>query len=236
MPKEAPENPTPASLRHTSLLYPHRMRTIRLAIVLCLLAVPAGAQTADQLWQSLLDGNRTFVAGNVAYHDLADLRRESAPRQNPPVTILSCSDSRVPPELVFNRSLDQLFVIRVAGNVASAFELASIEYAISSGYTKLIVILAHEECGAVRAALATDDPPTPSLTALVQRIRESFAGIDRWNLEPATVRHAVEANARGSAAYLLAHSRVIRDAVQSGRVGVVVAYYNLTSGAVERIH
>jgi carbonic anhydrase len=156
--------PAAASFRAASLLCPHRMRAIRLVIVLCLLAVPAGAQTADQLWQSLLDGNRTFVAGNVTFHDLADLRRESASHQNPPVTILSCSDSRVPPELVFNRSLDQLFVIRVAGNVASAFELASIEYAISRGYTRLIVVLGHEECGAVRASLATDDPPTPSLT------------------------------------------------------------------------
>ena len=88
----------------------------------------------------------------------------------------------------------------------------------------------------MRAALSPADPGTPGLTALVQRIRESFGGIDHWDLEPATVRRAVEANARGSAAFLLAHSRVIRDAVQSGKAGLVVAYYNLTSGVVERIH
>lgn len=80
-----------------------------------------------------------------------------------------------------------------------------------------------------------DEPPTPSLVTLVQRIRESFTGIEVWTLEPATVRRAVEANTRGSAAYLIAHSSVIRDAVQSGRVGLVVAYYNLGSGVVERI-
>ncbi len=208
---------------------------IRWIAVLLLLALPAAAQSGEALWNSLLEGNRAFAGGKVTFDHLADLRRESAAHQHPPVTVLSCSDSRVPPELVFDRSLDQLFVVRVAGNVASAFELASIEYAIQSGYTKLIVVLGHEECGAVRAALTPADPPTPSLVNLVQRIRESFAGIEPWSLEPPAVRRAVEANARGSAAYLLAHSAVIRDAVQSGRVDLVVAYYNLTSGVVERL-
>src|SRR6202040_476083 len=137
-----------------------------------------------KLWNSLMEGNRTFVAGRVTFEHLADLRHESAAHQEPPVTVLSCSDSRVPPELVFDRSLDQLFVVRVAGNVASAFELASIEFAISNGYTKLIVVLGHEECGAVRAALTATAPSTPTLVTLVQRIRESFTGIDP-NLEPA---------------------------------------------------
>src|ERR1700730_18602534 len=139
---------------------------IRNVVVLLLLAFPASAQTADKLWQGLMEGNRTFAGGKVTFDHLADLRRESAAHQEPPVTVLSCSDSRVPPELVFDRSIDQLFVVRVAGNVASAFELASIEFAIANGYTKLIVVLGHEECGAVRAALTPTDPATPSLVTL----------------------------------------------------------------------
>ncbi|HEY6843791.1 MAG TPA: hypothetical protein VI391_06450, partial [Thermoanaerobaculia bacterium] len=67
------------------------------------------------------------------------------------------------------------------------------------------------------------------------RIRQSFAGLDHWATDPATVRHAIDANAKASAAYLLANSKIIRDAVQSGKVGVVVAYYNLDSGQVERV-
>ncbi|PYQ50991.1 MAG: hypothetical protein DMF59_09340 [Acidobacteria bacterium] len=94
-------------------LYAARMRQILLAL---LIAAPASAQNADALWQSLMDGNRAFVAGKVTFDHLADLRRHSADHQNPPFTILACSDSRVPPELIFNRSLDQLFVIRVAGS------------------------------------------------------------------------------------------------------------------------
>jgi carbonic anhydrase len=205
-------------------------RSIRVALIVLLIAAPAVAQTAEALWQSLMEGNRVFVQGKLMFDHLAELRHESAGHQNPAVTVLSCADSRVPPELVFNRSIDQLFVVRVAGNVAGPFDLASIEFAISNGYTKLIVVLGHEECGAVRAALASSDPSTPSLVALVQRIRESFVGS-----EPPTVRRAVEANARTSAAYLVAHSQVIREAVQSGRVGLVAAYYNLDSGVVERI-
>ncbi len=115
------------------------------------------------------------------------------------------------------------------------FDVASIEYAVANGYTKLIVVMGHQECGAVRAALDPEDPGSPGLVALVQRIRQSFAGMDHWARDPATVRHAVEANARASATYLLANSKIIRDAVQSGKVGIVVAYYNLDSGAVERV-
>ena len=125
-------------------------------------------------------------------------------------------------------------MIRV-GNVAGPFDIASIEYAISNGYTKLIVVLGHEECGAVRAALSMSDASSPSLLALVKRIRESLTSIDHPSLTATVVRRAVEANARGSAAFLLAHSTIIRDAVKSGKVRVVVAYYNLMTGAVERI-
>jgi hypothetical protein len=90
-------------------------RSIRYALFILLFTVPAAAQTTDALWQSLMEGNRVFVAGKLTFDHLAELRHESAGHQNPPVTVLSCADSRVPPELVFNRSIDQLFVVRVAG-------------------------------------------------------------------------------------------------------------------------
>ncbi|HYS52925.1 MAG TPA: carbonic anhydrase [Thermoanaerobaculia bacterium] len=202
------------------------MRHILLAL---LIAAPASAQNADAIWQSLVAGNRAYVAGKVTFDHLADQRKHSADHQNPPVTVLSCSDSRVPPELIFNRSLDQLFVIRVAGNVAADFELASIEYAIANGYTKLIVVLGHENCGAVKAAMADGDAATPSLAVLLQRIRKSFAP------KPATLQAAIGANARASAAYLLGNSKIIREAVDGRRVGLIVAYYHLDSGVVERL-
>jgi carbonic anhydrase len=206
-----------------------------LAVVFALVTVSAAGQSPDELWKSLMEGNRAYVAGHITYDHLAEQRRRSVDHQNPPVTVLSCSDSRVPPELLFNRSVDQLFVIRVAGNVAGPFDLASIEYAVAQGYTKLIVVMGHEECGAVKAALDASDPPSPSLIALVQRIRESFTSLDTWSTDASNVRKAVEANARSSATYLLANSAIIRDAARSGKVSIAVAYYDLSTGQVERI-
>jgi len=193
---------------------------------------PAPGSAPNAYWQTLADGNVTFIAGSLPYTGLAAQRNATGvypPGQTPPVTVLSCADSRVPPELIFGRAIGDLFVVRVAGNVAGPFDLASIEYAISKGWTKLIVVMGHEDCGAVVAALDPTDPTTPSLVALVQRIRESFIGWQAWPA-PDRVERGVKANARSSAAYLLAHSEVIRNAVLQNRVGLVVAYYNLKPG------
>ena len=159
------------------------MRPSRWPILILLLwsvALPCAAQvfpapwpktvTPEAAWQTLMAGNATYVAGALPYTDLAARRDETAGGQHPPVTILSCSDSRVPPELVFGRTVGDLFVVRVAGEVADSFAIASIEYAIEHDWTKLIVVMGHEECGAVVAALSPDDPPTASLVILVQRI------------------------------------------------------------------
>jgi carbonic anhydrase len=216
-----------------------------LVLLLCSVALPCVAQspfpvpwpnpaTPAACWQTLRAGNATYVAGALPYTDLAARRDETAGGQHPPVTILSCSDSRVPPELVFGRTVGDLFVVRVAGEVADAFAIASIEYAIEHDWTKLIVVMGHEKCGAVVAALSPDDPPTPSLVTLVQRIRESFVGLPSWS-ESDRVEKGVKANAHSSAAYLLAHSAVIRKAVLDHHVGLIVAYDQLKSGKVEEL-
>jgi carbonic anhydrase len=188
--------------------------------------------TTASLWNDLMRGNTVYKGGSLPYTGIAGARERTADKQNPPVTVLSCSDSRVPPELVFGRTVGDLFVVRVAGNVADPFEIASIEYAIDHNWTKLIVVMGHQNCGAVVEALKTDDPPTPSLVSLVQRIRESFVGLPLWP-EKDRVERGVKANALSSAAYLLAHSTVIRKAVLDKRVGLIVAYYKLESGEVE---
>lgn len=216
----------------------------RWALILALLSsLPLAAQeqpqqqevTGDVLWKALLAGNKQFVGGKIDYDNLKAERDQFDEQQFPPMTILGCSDSRVPPELVFNQSIGTLFVIRTAGNVADTFGLASIEYAISEGYTKLIVVLGHENCGAVKASLAGDDPSSPNLLGLAQRIRTSFVGFTWDKKDPAIVQKAVEANARASAAQLLAQSRVIRDAVMAGKVQIVSAWYDLNTGEVKAL-
>jgi carbonic anhydrase len=190
---------------------------------------------APQLWAALLQGNKTFVAGKISYDSLKAEREQLKDHQLPPVTILGCSDSRVPPELVFNQSLGALFVVRGAGNVADDFGLASVEYAIASGYTRLIVVLGHTNCGAVKASLGVADPTTPSLKQLATRIRSSFLGIPYDSRDPANVQKAVEANARASAANLLASSLLIREAEASDRLEIVAAYYDMATGEVKKI-
>lgn len=190
---------------------------------------------APQLWNALLQGNRTYVAGKVTYDNLKEEREQLRERQFPPITVLSCSDSRVPPELIFNQSLGTLFVVRSAGTAVDDFGLGSIELALSEGYTKLIVVMGHANCAAVRSSLGGGDPTTPSLKALATRIRSSFAGIPYDARDPANVRRAVEANTRASAAYLLAASTLIRDAEATDRIEVVTAYYDLATGEVKRL-
>jgi carbonic anhydrase len=219
------------------------MRRILIIAFTLLVCTPLVAQekpqppeiTPDQLWSALLQGNKGFVAGTVSYTELKAERAQFAAGQAPPVTILSCSDSRVPPELIFNQSLGALFVVRTAGNVADDFGLASIEYAIAQGYTKLIVVLGHESCGAVVASLGGGDPTTPALTALATRIRTSFVGIPYDPKDAANVQKAVEMNARAAAASLLAHSKLIREAVLGGKVKVVSANYDLKTGEVKKL-
>ncbi|MEA2162664.1 MAG: carbonic anhydrase [Thermoanaerobaculia bacterium] len=206
-------------------------------------ALPAAAQfpapfqppyNVESLWPQLMAGNDLFARGALPYTQLDDVRKATQSEQNPPVAVLSCSDSRVPPEIVFGRGLGELFVVRAAGNVADTFGIASLEYSVAHHWTKVIVVLAHDRCGAVTEALKKTDPPTPSLLALVTRIRKSFTGVTLGKKRD-DVHAAVVANAKASADYLVAHSKVIRDAVRKHEVEIVVAYYGFGEGKVEKI-
>lgn len=223
-----------------------RLKFLALTLLLTLLhATAIAAQTtapaeqapldSESFWQALMTGNKQYVAGKVIYDDLVRDRGVVAGGQQPPTTVLSCSDSRVPPEIAFNQTVGGVFVVRAAGNVADTFGIASIEYAIAQGWTKLLVVLAHQDCGAVKASMGQGDPGTPHLLALAQRIRSSFYGVQWDPNNKEAVKKATIANARASAASLLAQSPLIRQAVTSGAVKVVVAYYSLETGEVTRV-
>lgn len=188
--------------------------------------------TPDAIWNALVQGNKLFAAGKLSFDTLKEERIDLKDHQVPPVAVLSCSDSRVPPELVFNQSLGAIFGVRTAGNIADDFGIASLEFAILNGWTKLIVVLGHQNCGAVKAALGGADPNTPDLTALARRIRMSFIGIPYDSRDAANLKKATEMNTRASAAQLLAASKLIRDAVLTERIKVITAYYDFTTGEV----
>jgi carbonic anhydrase len=185
----------------------------------------------------LLAGNARYAAGRVLHPD-ADLARRKvlAGGQHPFATIVSCADSRVPPELVFDQGLGDLFVIRVAGNVVDDAVIASAEYAVIHLGCPLVMVLGHEKCGAVTATLeALDGKGSPEdaethIGALARLIEPAAKAVPKT--APDRLDAAVVGNARRSASLLLADSRPLRDRLRAGRLKVVSARYGLQDGKV----
>jgi carbonic anhydrase len=195
----------------------------------------AKAPSADQIWGLLLDGNRRFVAGTPTHHDLVSQRHTLEKDQHPLVAILSCSDSRVPPEVVFDQGLGDIFVVRVAGNSADALGIGSLEYAVEHLGTVMIVVLGHQSCGAVTAACSGKAPPTSNLEAVVQPITQSCRFAKQEQADDSLVEFAIKDHVHRTAQELLAHSTVLKNAHDHGNLAIVEAYYSLDSGAVMRL-
>ena len=152
-----------------------------------LLASSAGAFSPprpDQALQRLLDGNRRYVIHQHGASPLANrnLRLRTARRQTPFAVVLACSDSRVPPELIFDQRLGDLFVVRVAGNVVDPVVLGSVEYAVLNLGTPLVLVLGHTKCGAVTAALDPGKVPEGNLGAIVEAIRPAVEKVREGSL------------------------------------------------------
>ena len=185
--------------------------------------------TQDQVLTRLQEGNARFVADKLD-GQLQDSNRRSAltSGQEPYAIILSCADSRVVPEFAFDAGLGELFVIRVAGNIANSSSIASIEYAVANLGTGIIMVLGHESCGAVTAAMKGGDNGK-NLNHLVEHITPAIESAP----EGASVNEVVKENARLTAQDLQQRSSIIREAVEAGKVRIVPAYYNLGSGKVD---
>jgi carbonic anhydrase len=185
---------------------------------------------ADQALARLLRGNQRYVRHKEQHPDESLVRRKQLVNgQHPFAVILGCADSRVPPELLFDEGLGDLFVIRVAGNVVDDAVLGSIEYAVEHLGTKLIMVLGHEKCGAVSAAVEGGQAPG-HLPALIQLLQFP---VDATRNEPGDrVHNCVLANARHVAAQIRASEAVLKEAVQKHGVKVQSAYYALDTGKV----
>jgi carbonic anhydrase len=208
-----------------------------------ILAVRAGAElaapapviaqnnvTPDQALQMLIDGNQRFVQArrekpNQTWTRIAQV----APSQSPFAAILGCADSRVPAEIVFDRGFGDIFVCRVAGNVATPEEIGSLEFGTLLLGAKVLMVLAHERCGAVKAAIEGGALPghIGSLTEAIKPAVESSK-----NQPGDKVENAVKANVRLQANRLKA-SPVINQLIEEGKLKIVGGYYDLDTGAVE---
>jgi len=173
--------------------------------------------------QQLLDGNARY-AGDKATHP--DSRPSDAP-QHPAAVILSCSDSRVPPEILFDQGVGSLFVVRAAGNTYDQLALESIEYAVAHLGTRLIVVMGHDQCGAVTAAV--HEYPNPLAEPMLRNI---YPAVEKTRGMPGDpVSNAISENA-ALVAKRLAKDPRLAPMVKSGELKIVAARYNLATGAV----
>src|SRR2546430_16521087 len=172
----------------------------------------------------------SYENASLIFPDMTKRREELAKSQHPFALVLGCSDSRVPPEIVFDQGLGDLFVLRVAGNVIDDHSLGSIEYAVDHLAVRLIVVLGHQRCGAVKAAketiAATAEAPA-HIQSLVTAIQPAVEATVHGDLE-ATVRE----NVKNAVQALRSPAPVLKPKVDSGGAKVVRAYYSLDTGSV----
>jgi carbonic anhydrase len=181
----------------------------------------------EQAMDLLVKGNQRFVAQNLSScsADLAMLRRESEAHQEPFAAILSCADSRVPTEMVFDQSLGHLFVVRVAGNIATPDTIGSLEYAAAMLGVQALLVVGHTNCGAVKAASAGTSAPG-QISGLYQYIRPALADIG------ADLTAGSRKNALLQAATLRQASPVLSDLVAQKKLLIRAALYEVGSGKV----
>ena len=215
-------------------------RKIAIAMLGALLcsALPLHAEEAkavgpDEALARLVEGNKRFVEMKLTHPEQdASCRTTLAKGQQPFAVILGCSDSRVPPEVIFDQGLGDLFVVRVAGNVVDDLGIASVEYAVEHLGSRLIVVLGHERCGAVTAAVKGGEFPghLPALMTALKPAVDKSKGCSGD-----AVDGAVLANVELTAALLRESKPILAELAEKGEIKIVGARYDLDSGAVELI-
>ena len=183
--------------------------------------------TPDAALQELLAGNERFAANQLTSveHDLVVLKEHAADKQEPFAAVLACADSRVPVELIFDQTIGHIFVARVAGNMVTPEIIATLEYGVAVLGVKVLLVLGHTSCGAVKAAMKSDTVPG-QISVLYKHLRPAVEK-SGGNLD-----QAIGLNAEHQAELLRASSTVVRDALKGGKVKVVSGVYDLASGKV----
>lgn len=214
------------------------LRFAGIAAGLLLLALPRGlgSETAaavapDAALARLREGNQRFVAAAVAHPDQTAARRtELVAGQHPFAVVLTCADSRVAPEILFDQGLGDLFVIRNAGNLLDDHVIASIEYAVEHLHTTLVVVLGHTKCGAVSAAVAGGEMPG-HLNSIAESLAPAVAAARKSGGD--VIDSAVRINATEEAKTLAAKVELLAEAVKAGKIKIVAARYDIANGRVE---
>jgi carbonic anhydrase len=197
------------------------------------LAPEPAVTTPDQALQRLLEGNQRYVDAKPAHPNLTvDRRTQLAQGQHPFAIIFSCVDSRVPPELVFDRGLGDLFVIRTAGHTLDDAVLGSIEYGVAELGIPLIMVLGHEKCGAVKATLEAIEHQTTAPDRIQTLVRDITPAIEQSKGQPGdALDNAIKANTALTVSRLKT-TQLLAEALGKGGLKIVGGRYDLDSGAV----
>jgi len=214
------------------------VKCISAIIILSMQAAIVCVNAPKNEWDLLLKSNKTFVKNSKFKKQRTPLKSG----QNPPVIVLSCSDSRVAPELIFDKKLGSLFVVRVAGEVVDDVVIDSIEYAVNHFDAHVIVVLGHSDCGAVAGALkhlqkngGVTDKPRGHLGAVLIPIEKAIveAGINVH--EASALEESIQAHVKYAANQLIARSHAISKALHDGQIIIAGAEYFLNTGKVDQL-
>jgi len=215
--------------------------SLLLAVVLvggsALASESAHKVTPEQALKNLMDGNQRFVQQQMTGVKLCAVgeRQKLAASQAPYAIILSCSDSRVPPELIFDEGLGEIFVVRVAGNVLDPIVLGSIEYAAEHLGTPLIMVLGHERCGAVTATVDMHGEGHGNIGAIVKAVAPALKTAPKNDNKAMYVEGVISENVKLVKADLPVKSPVLAELIKSGKLKVVTGKYDLDDGSVALI-
>ncbi len=186
---------------------------------------------ADVALARLTEGNQRFTSGTAAHAGQdSERRRETAAGQHPFAIVLTCADSRLSPEIIFDQGIGDLFVVRNAGNLSDDHVLGSLEYAVEHLQVPLIIVLGHTKCGAVSAAVAGGEAPG-HIRSIVESLADAISMARKKPGDP--VDNAVRINAKLTAAAIASAGPILAEAVKAGHVKVVAARYDIATGAVE---
>jgi carbonic anhydrase len=183
----------------------------------------------EEALAKLVEGNKRFVSGKLSAKDVKKAREANKNGQHPYVTILCCSDSRVPPELVFDSNLGELFIVRNAGNCVDTLVLGSVEYGVEHLHTPLLVILGHEKCGAVTAACSGGVCP-PNIAAIMEKIQPAVMKKGNSNIEDTIV-----CNVEVVSNELRRRSEIVRHLEKEGKLKIVEMKYYFEDGRADII-
>ncbi len=192
--------------------------------------------TPDAVIKSLKDGNRAFVNNDLTARDHTAQVRKAVAGQYPKAVVLSCVDSRVPVEDVFDKGIGDIFVARVAGNFINEDILGSMEFGCKVAGSKVILVLGHEHCGAVQAAV--DDVQMGNITAMLKKIRPAVEMMtdyegDKTSKNPEFVHKVCEQNVRNNIAGVRQYSPILKEMEDNGEIKIIGGIYDMGTGEVE---